>query len=211
MWNKLPVTSLKGMFLAERIALLSMGEIVPDAGFRNCVPFEGSDKRRTPSYIQRHCTGFILQPVVRFTPEKINYSASCSLSKRTRFYVKTKNTIQITNLSKFELWILNMPTFKLQDKDWRCHTHTQGHDCKSQVSVAETCCAGCNLLISSGIAPPYYTHIELRFTRNVGSFVKQYCVVLGLSRFTDKIASPQPCISSLTGFTYACSVRTDKF
>jgi hypothetical protein len=56
-----------------------MGEIAPDAGFRNYVPFEGSDKRLTPSYIQRHCIRLILQPVMRFTPENIDYSASCIL------------------------------------------------------------------------------------------------------------------------------------
>ena len=82
---------------------------------------------------------------------------------------------------------------------------------RNQVSAAKTCCAGRNLLISGGISPTYYTHTELRFTRNVGSFVKQYCVVLGLSRFTDKIVSPQPCISSLAGFTHAGSFRTDAF
>lgn len=67
------------------------------------------------------------------------------------------------------------------------------------------------LLISSAIAPPYYTYTELSFTRNVRSFVKQYCVVLELSRFSNKIVSPQPCISSLTGFTHAGSARTDNF
>jgi hypothetical protein len=82
------------------------------------------------------------------------------------------------------------------------HTYTGTRLQKNQVSAAQTCCVGHNLLISSEIAPPYYTHTEL-------SFVKQYCVILGLSRFTNKIASPQPCISSLTGFTHAGSVRTD--
>jgi hypothetical protein len=113
-----------------------MSEISPDAGFPNYVPFEGRDKRRTPSYMQRHCIGLILQPVMRCTPENINYSASCALSKRARFYIKTRNTIQITDRSKFELWILKMTTYKLQNKGRRCRTQTQGHDYKKKTGVS---------------------------------------------------------------------------
>jgi hypothetical protein len=70
-----------------------MGEIAPDAGFRNYVPLEGSDKRLTPFYMQRLYIGLILQPVMRFTPENIDYSASRTLPKRACLYVsyiKTK-------------------------------------------------------------------------------------------------------------------------
>jgi hypothetical protein len=59
--------------------------------------------------MQGHFIGLILQPV-RFPPENIDYSASCALSKKALFYMKTKNTIQITDLSRFELWILKMTT-----------------------------------------------------------------------------------------------------
>jgi len=182
-----------------------MGEIAPDAGFRNYVPFEGSDKRRTPSYMQRHCIGLILQPVVRFTPENINYSASCTLSKRTLLCQDQKHD---ANHRPFKVLSSRYLRCHLTSSKIRiggvAHVH-RDTTAKNQVSAAKTSCAGRSLLISSGMAPPYN---ELRFTRHVGSFVKQYCVVLGLSRFT---ASPQPCISSVTGFTHAGSVRTDNF
>ena len=61
MWKTLSVTLLTGIILAERNSpSLSMGEIAPDAGLRNYVPFEDSDKRRTPYSMQRHCIGLIL-------------------------------------------------------------------------------------------------------------------------------------------------------
>jgi hypothetical protein len=82
-----------------------MDEIAPGTRFRNYAPFEGSDKRRTPSSMLKHFIELILQPC-RFPPKNIDHSASRALFKKAGVYTKTTNIIQIPDLSMFELWIL---------------------------------------------------------------------------------------------------------
>ena len=67
-----------------------MGELAPTAGSHNYVASECGDKRRAPSSVQRHFVGLIPQSV-RFTPENIDYSASCALSKKVRFYSRAQS------------------------------------------------------------------------------------------------------------------------
>jgi len=65
------VTSIKDVFLTEPNSHLSLGEMAPSAGFRNCASFEGSDKRRRTSLTQRHCMPY-------FTTSEI-YTGKCRL------------------------------------------------------------------------------------------------------------------------------------
>lgn len=141
---------------------------------------------------------------MRFTPENINYSASCTLSKRAPFLiVRPKTQYKSPTVQSLISGYLRCQLTSSKTRiGGVAHIH-RDTTAKNQVPNVQTCCVGHDLLISSGIAPPYYTYTELRFTRNFGSFVKQDCVVLGLWMFTDNIASPQPYISSLFGFTHA--------
>jgi hypothetical protein len=88
---------------------LSLGEIAQDAGFHNYASFEGSDKKRTPSPMKKHLIGHILQ-TGRFSLENIEYSVSFALSNKVNVNTKIENTKQITDLSRFHLWILKMTT-----------------------------------------------------------------------------------------------------
>jgi hypothetical protein len=107
MWNNLSLTSLKVVFLTERSSPSLTGRNSSRCRVHKYSPSEGSDKRRTPYSMRRHFIGLFLQPV-GFPPENIDYSASCTLSKKACFYRTTKKTIKITDLSRFELWIHKM-------------------------------------------------------------------------------------------------------
>ena len=65
--------------------------------------------------MKKHFTGHILQ-TWRSSLENIDYSVSFALSKKVHFYMKIKNTKQITDLSRLELLILKMTSNLPRDR-----------------------------------------------------------------------------------------------